>query len=371
MEQEIKKKYAFISYNHGDVKIAKWLQNKLESYKLPIEIDNEYEDSKYLRPIFRDKTDLGTGVLSEEICKHLESSKYLIVICSSNSSESKWVSAEVKYFIEDLQRLRNVIPFIIDVKSDSGREKDHFPQYLRDFIDQNPEKELLGINTDDGGKEMAFVRVVSHMLGVSFDELWKRHERERRKRIIIYSITTPIVIFALYYFIVPISLNINIKDEQHHLIMPQEGIVRVNNVEYRINSFDTVLKVKNVLGYFRGRNITISFFAKYYKEQKVDMSIGFGIQEIKQLQLSRDSTFAIYAGTIIDSQSGIPIENASIEIEDQRCYSDEKGYFKIIFPIGKQTMKKKVTIDHPEYNKYIREDEHPQNNLGYMLIRRK
>ena len=262
MEQQIKKRYAFISYNHGDVKTAKWLQNKLESYKLPIEMDNEYEDSKYLRPIFRDKTDLGTGVLSEEICKHLESSKYLIVICSSNSSESKWVSAEVKYFIEDLQRLRYVIPFIIDVKSDSGKEKEHFPKYLRKYIEQNPEKELLGINTDDGGKEMAFIRIVSHMLGVSFDELWKRHERERRKRIIICSITTPIVLSTLYYFIVPITLFINIKDEHHQLIMPQEGIVKVNNVEYKINSFDTVLKVKNVPGYFRGRNIPISFSQK-------------------------------------------------------------------------------------------------------------
>ena len=51
----VKNCYAFISYNHRDIKAAKWLHKKLESYKLPTEIHNEYEDSKYLRPVCRDQ----------------------------------------------------------------------------------------------------------------------------------------------------------------------------------------------------------------------------------------------------------------------------------------------------------------------------
>ena len=268
MDLEIRKKYAFISYNHKDVKKARWLQKKLESYKLPTEIGNECEDSKYLRPIFRDKTDLDTGVLTEEIQKHLESSKYLIVICSANSAEARWVSAEVEYFIEHLGRLKYVIPIVIDVKSESGTEKEHFPRYLRDYINKYPEKELLGINTDDGGDEMAFVRIVSHMLGVSFDELWKRHERERKRKIIICSVTIPVIMSVLYYFVVPTSIQIKLCDEQHNLIMPSEGILEVNQIENRISKYDTIVVVRNLPGYFRLRHIPISFSANYYLKQK-------------------------------------------------------------------------------------------------------
>ena len=89
------KRYAFISYNHKDQEMAKWLQAKLESYKLPTEIHNEFENSRYLRPVFRDKTDLNAGILSEELKKHLISSKYLVVVCSPNSAKSKWVSREI------------------------------------------------------------------------------------------------------------------------------------------------------------------------------------------------------------------------------------------------------------------------------------
>ena len=94
------KRYAFISYNHKDQEMAKWLQAKLESYKLPTEIHNEFENSRYLRPVFRDKTDLNAGILSEELKKHLISSKYLVVVCSPNSAKSKWVNDEVKVFLE-------------------------------------------------------------------------------------------------------------------------------------------------------------------------------------------------------------------------------------------------------------------------------
>lgn len=81
-----KQNFAFISYNHKDVKHAKWLQNKLESYKLPTEIHNEFDDSRFIRPVFRDQTDLNTGVLSNVLRDQLEASRYLIVICSPNSA---------------------------------------------------------------------------------------------------------------------------------------------------------------------------------------------------------------------------------------------------------------------------------------------
>ena len=50
--------FVFISYNHKDVKWAQWLQKKLEWYRLPTEAHNEFSDSRYIRPVFRDRDNL-------------------------------------------------------------------------------------------------------------------------------------------------------------------------------------------------------------------------------------------------------------------------------------------------------------------------
>lgn len=73
------KRYAFISYSHKDVKEAKWFHKHLEYYKLPSDIFNEYdENNRYLRPVFRDKEDIETGVLKSVLRKELEVSEYLL-----------------------------------------------------------------------------------------------------------------------------------------------------------------------------------------------------------------------------------------------------------------------------------------------------
>lgn len=74
------KSFAFISYSHRDLFVAKWLQKRLERFKLPTEIHNDIDaKSRYLRPVFRDQSDLNTGILGDELRKNLEESKYLIL----------------------------------------------------------------------------------------------------------------------------------------------------------------------------------------------------------------------------------------------------------------------------------------------------
>ena len=66
MEQQ-KEYYAFISYKREDEKWAKWLQNKLEHYKFPTNLNGRTDLPKNIRPTFRDVTDLNPGLLAEEI----------------------------------------------------------------------------------------------------------------------------------------------------------------------------------------------------------------------------------------------------------------------------------------------------------------
>ena len=112
--------YAFISYSHKDEKWAKWLQKRLEQYKLPSLIRKESGGRlpKHVRPIFRDQTDIGTGDLQQSLRSELEDSRYLIVVCSPNSAKSEWVDKEIRHF-KDLGRGDRIIPFIVDGTPDA------------------------------------------------------------------------------------------------------------------------------------------------------------------------------------------------------------------------------------------------------------
>ena len=171
---------AFISYKREDEKWAVWLQKRLESYRLPSVIRSGQPGlPKYIRPVFRDKTDLGAGILGEELTRELESSKFLIVVCSPNSTKSEWINKEVSGFIE-AGRSSFIIPFVVGGIPNSGNpESECFPRALQELP---PESELLGINVNEIGREQAFVKVVARILDVKFDLLWDRHRRRLRAR---------------------------------------------------------------------------------------------------------------------------------------------------------------------------------------------
>ncbi len=365
VNEKIKKNYAFISYSHHDIKIARWLHRKLESYKLPSEIHNEFENSKYLRPIFRDQEDLNTGVLGDELHKNLDNSKYLIVICSPNSVKSKWVSDEVKHFIE-CGRLEYIIPFIIDGVPNIGREDEIFPSSLSEYIKEHPDKELLGISTSEIGYEKAFIRVVSRMLGVSFDELWKRHERERRRRIITWSIATTIAVTLLYYVAVPISLDIKVVDAHHHLPIPEDAVLVVATTEYPLDFLDTTITINDIPGYCRGRKVPISYSSTYYKSIEDEVNLGMGMNKTKTLMIERDSSFAIYAGTVVDID-GMPIEQVMVQIGDSIMYTNSRGYFKFVFSVADQSECKALRIEKYGKKTIIRDDECPSYDLKYIM----
>ena len=74
---------AFISYKHEDMRWAKWLQQQIETYRLPGIIRKQAPHlPKHIRPVFRDQTDISTGPLLQNLRQELEDSRYLIVLCS-------------------------------------------------------------------------------------------------------------------------------------------------------------------------------------------------------------------------------------------------------------------------------------------------
>jgi hypothetical protein len=176
---------AFISYKREDEKWAVWLQNSLERYSIPASIRKEVPRlPKHIKPVFRDKTDLGVGGLTTSLHQELERSHFLIVICSPHSASSEWVGKEISYFKDDLGRENLIIPFIVDgVPHCEDKAKECFHPIFKEFKD-----EPLGININEIGKQQALIKVLSKILDLKFDSLWRRHKRHIRKKRINFSL---------------------------------------------------------------------------------------------------------------------------------------------------------------------------------------
>lgn len=225
MEQSPFTYFAFISYKREDEKWAKWLQKKLEHYKLPTAIRKQHPDLDFAerpRLVFKDTTDLSGGVLKEAIRKGLAESKYLIVICSPRAAQSPWVCDEVQYFI-DHHREQYIIPFIIEGTPYAEQaEQECFPTSLRTLAG---ERELLGININENGRDSAAIKVIARMFDVRFDVLWQRFRREeRRRRFLATLLLLLIAVAGVAFGMVFYRLNVNILERNKTIETQQKSI---------------------------------------------------------------------------------------------------------------------------------------------------
>ena len=359
--------FVFISYSHKDVKWAKWLQRKLEWYRLPAEAHNEFSDSRYIRPVFRDRDTLTAGILNESLRAHLEASRYLVVVCSPNSAQSEWVNNEIKAFIE-MGRIEQIVPFIV--------EGDSFPPALEQWNREHPDKNLLGIAVTDDGKtdpEKAFVRLVAHILGLQFDALWKRHRRFVR-RLAVAAAALGIVLAALaYWYMVPVKLQVTVKGEACVLPEMEEGALTVNGSEYPLfGRPDTTVSAGSLPGYFRHRKIPVSFHAdRYYDDETLLVPLGAGIRSHATLQVRRDSTFAVFAGKVFDGSAAdfmsSPVPGVTVTVGGRSAVTDSDGDFRIVFPLEEQSETKPLTLVREGFQPFARDEESPSGELIYLL----
>ena len=167
---------AFISYCHRDLKWARWLQRRLETFPVPRPADGSKPARRRLR-VFRDQTDLNGVDLTSALQQELRASRDLIVICSPESAASRWVEAEIAYF-KGLDEPGQVIAFNGSGEPDSDDPAlECYPPALRSADGRY----TLGANVREIGRSKAFLKVVSLLIDVRFNRLVDR-EKQRRRR---------------------------------------------------------------------------------------------------------------------------------------------------------------------------------------------
>jgi tetratricopeptide (TPR) repeat protein len=184
---------AFISYSHRDTSWARWLHGALERYRVDRDLVGRQSSTgplpKTLRPIFRDREEFSAGhSLTEQTIAALDASQFLIVLCSPSAALSKYVNEEVRHF-KARGGASRMIPIIVDGEPGDA-ERECFPPALRfklrpdgALTDELEEPLAADARPQGDGKEIAKQKVIAGLLGLGLDEVMRRAERVRKRRI--------------------------------------------------------------------------------------------------------------------------------------------------------------------------------------------
>ena len=316
-----KRYYAFISYKREDEKQAKWLQDKLEHYRFPTNLNGRTDLPKNVRPIFRDVTDLTPGILAEEINKTLNDSQWLIIVCSPRSAKSPWVCKEAQSFI-DSGRADRIIPYVIEGVPFSGDEATEcYPEAL---LNMKGNKELLAANVNEIGREAAAIKILARMFGLRFDTLWQRHTREQEKRRIIWGtiaafmVVVSMLISGYFYW-----ANNEIKEKQNKLLISQSKYLASEaQKEYDKGNITKALRMalyalpkdlKNMdRPYVPEAEIMLRECDKPQKEGIYSRSILQHVNQVNSAQFSPDGKYIVTAfddntARVWDAKTGEPV----------------------------------------------------------------
>lgn len=256
--------FAFISYNRADEKWAKWLQKKLESFSLPIAFFKENPKlPKKIHPVFRDQSELSGGILKKEIEKALDNSRFLIIVCSPHAAKSTWVAKEVQFFIDRGWEDR-IIPFIIEGVPNSKAEEDEcFPEGLRELSE---DKEVLGVNINEMGREAAAFKVIAYILGLRFDRLWQRYNKQKKKRnAVIASVIIALFIAFMILFIIIWRKNRAIDTQNIQLVALVDKLREENKT---FSQFRNHEEYYSYIGSLRGKESDNEFVSIAYHPNK-------------------------------------------------------------------------------------------------------
>lgn len=332
--------FVFISYRHTDIKAARWLQLLLETYSFPVAIRQRKPDLPKRIKVFRDKDELTSGILDEEIQKKLDESKYLVVICSPEAVKSKYVGDEIAYF-RSKGRERQIIPFIIKGKPNSAEECYH-PELKKCG-------ELLGIEVREEESAFhairfhkAFIRLVGRLLDLDFGELWNR----RRHLLIKLSSAAVLVLAAIGVLLFktvrarPFDVSVLLQDAYSHLPLSQTHTdslyLYLGDEDVRsavVLDTDSAVDFRNIPGKFKDEPVKMSFRAYGFEPLDTVMPLGQSVD----LPVARDSsTYGHIRYQIRSNATDTPLSGVTVDFGFAQVTTDEQGVLDVQIPLEHQ-----------------------------------
>jgi WD40 repeat protein len=194
---------AFLSYRNSDVVIARWLHRKVEKYKVPRTLVGQAGAygpiPRQIGPLYRDRDDARTAEDVETVIAHeLSKSIHLIVLCSPMAAAPEsWVAREITIF--RARRPDGAIHAVIV----GGEPPNCFPQPLLSVDHGGRPRTPLAAdlrprrNGGQDGRGRALIKVIAGLIGVDFDDLWRRDRRRRQRNALVYCVTLALLVVFL------------------------------------------------------------------------------------------------------------------------------------------------------------------------------
>ena len=355
--------FAFISYKSEDIEWVKWLQDKLEKYKPPKLLLKKYPHIPSELRIFLDKKDLPGGVLSTELNKGLDNSRYLIVICSPRSAKDCFVNQEIARFRES-HPIESIFLLIVDGAPKTGDERECFNREILKICREG--KELKGINVQETGKPKAIAFLLAGLFGIDKEWMWDRFKKaENKRRMTKITIATIIVVlFALSYFLFSsFDAQIRVKEAEPHSLPFKGGVITISydgkTEKMPLISSDSVVVFPKIHSKYLKSQVKVSFESEGYLP--LDTLLSF--EKNTTLPIQRDSSKAVIMGHVTEIKGIEPVAISGVEITieytDIQSFTDENGFFRIVVPLNQQQENYNIVLSKPRYSeshKTIRPD---------------
>ena len=196
---------AFISYSHRDQQVVRWLHRAIETYSIPSDLVGQTTGCgtipRRLSPVFRDEDELpGAAELGPHLEAALHDSAALIVVCSPAAAASVWVDREIRFFKEKNPG-RPVLAVIVE--GVPGSDVECFPDSLHFVADadgvlqRDDSLEPLAPDLQKQDRQMVKLKLVAGLLGVTYNDLYRRDRRRARLRAAVLGTLTVLIVAAL------------------------------------------------------------------------------------------------------------------------------------------------------------------------------
>ncbi len=249
---------AFISYSRQDEAHARWLQTRLDDYRLPSRLTPRPlvvpAEPNRIAPVFRDRSALSAAPdLEQALCAALASSGHLIVVCTPAAVASTWVNREIEMF-RAAGRGAHILPALFE-----GDEHSSFPPALRsDGAGHSVTPLAADFRPVGDGPRLALLKLLAELAGVPLGELIGREEARRQRRLVTI-VGSSVAGMALLAGISAYALAAKAEAERERA--RSERMVETLLTDLRaavkpMGSLDLLDKVNQAaLGYFGGQSV--------------------------------------------------------------------------------------------------------------------
>ena len=252
---------------------------------------------------------------------------------------------EIEYF-HSLGRAKNIYFFIVD-----GAPFDANPKRrcYNPIVEKLGLSDVLGVNVNEKvskwpwvNRERAYIQLITKLLGIEFDSLWKRHKRLMIQRIITFVFMFILVLSALTYTWIhnkPTEVEVRLKEiTPHNENLPQIEDAVVSMTLNNETKNDTVHSLSdravfvNIPKKMLGQKIRIHLSCGEYYH---DVDTTLVLQKSMMVNVSRKKDlYGHLRFRIYDDSSSV--SGVKVTIEGYSAISDKDGYIDIQIPIEKQ-----------------------------------